>query len=169
MSKRDLFTAFVKLIGFYLFLTYFLSLLSSLYYLITVKENTFGDLLVDIGQHIFLLIVFTLLMLYGDKIVSLFRLSKGYETDNIEVGNVTAVDIVKVGIFIIGGILIVFKLPYMITWIIQRFTVAIRNENMPLYDEYGAFTAFASLVLGFLLLTNFSRIAKWFVKWNKEE
>ncbi|EHO12477.1 hypothetical protein [Myroides odoratimimus] len=77
MSKRDLFTALVKLLGFYLFLTYFLSLLSSLYYLITVKENTFGDLLLDISQHIFLLVVFTLLMLYGDKIVSLFRLSNG--------------------------------------------------------------------------------------------
>ncbi|MDM1398902.1 hypothetical protein HX049_17305 [Myroides odoratimimus] len=65
MSKRDLFTALVKLLGFYFFLSYFLSLLSSLYYLITVKENTFGDLLSDIAQHIFLLVVFTLLMLYG--------------------------------------------------------------------------------------------------------
>ncbi|MGL4584600.1 MAG: hypothetical protein ACRCVU_16660 [Flavobacterium sp.] len=169
MSKRDMFIALVKLLGFYLFLTYFLSLLSSLYYLITVKENTFGNSLSDISQHIFLLVVFTIFMLYADKIVSLFRLNKGYETDNIEVGNVTAVDIVKVGIFIIGGILIVSNLPYMITWIIQRFTVAIRNENMPLYDEYGAFRAFGNLVLGFLLLANFNRIGKWFVKWNKEE
>ncbi len=169
MSKRDLFTALVKLLGFYFFLSYFLSLLSSLYYLITVKENTFGDLLSDIAQHIFLLVVFTLLMLYGDKIVSLFRLSKGYETDNIAVGSVTAVDIVKVGIFIIGGILIVNNLPYAISWIIQRFTVAIRNENMPTYEKYGAFRAFANLVLGFLMITNFGRIAKWFVKWSKEE
>ncbi|MEC4052072.1 hypothetical protein VSP10_04640 [Myroides odoratimimus] len=169
MSKRDLFTALVKLLGFYLFLTYFLSLLSSLYYLITVKENTFGDLLSDISQHIFLLVVFTMLMLYGDKIVSLFRLSNGYDTDKIVVDNLTAVDIVKVGIFIIGGILIVNNLPYMITWIIQRFTVAIRNENMPTFDEYGAFRAFANLVLGFLMITNFGRIAKYFVKWNKEE
>ncbi len=169
MSKRDLFTALVKLLGFYFFLTYFLSLLSSLYYLITVKENTFGDLLSDISQHIFLLVVFTLLMLYGDKIVSLFRLSNGYDTDKIVVDNLTAVDIVKVGVFIIGGILIVNNLPYMITWIIQRFTVAIRNENMPTFDEYGAFRAFANLVLGFLMITNFGRIAKYFVKWNKEE
>ncbi|MDM1398906.1 hypothetical protein HX049_17325 [Myroides odoratimimus] len=106
---------------------------------------------------------------YGDKIVSLFRLSKGYETDNIAVGSVTAVDIVKVGIFIIGGILIVNNLPYAISWIIQRFTVAIRNENMPTYEKYGAFRAFANLVLGFLMITNFGRIAKWFVKWSKEE
>ncbi|MEK6492607.1 hypothetical protein [Myroides odoratimimus] len=169
MSKRDLFIALVKLLGFYLFLTYFLSLLSSVYYIVTIDENTFGHSLSDIGQHIFLLVVFTLLMLYGDKIVSLFCLSKGYETDNIAIGSVTAVDIVRVGIFIIGGILIVSNLPYMISWIIQRFTVAIRDENMPLYDEYGAFSAFGNLVLGFLLLTNFSRIAKWFVKWNKEE
>ena len=95
MSKRDLFTALVKLLGFYLFLTYFLSLLSSLYYLITVKENTFGDLLLDISQYIFLLVVFTLLMLYGDKIVSLFRLSNGYDTDKIVVDNLTAVDMLR--------------------------------------------------------------------------
>ncbi|MVX36380.1 hypothetical protein [Myroides sp. LoEW2-1] len=122
----------------------------------------------DIGQHIFLLIGFTVVMLYGDKIVNLFRLGKGYESDKIEISNLTTVDIVKVGVFIIGAMLIVNNLPYMITWVIQRFTAAVRNENMPSYNQYAAFTAFANLVLGFILLTNFSRIGKWFVKWNKE-
>ncbi|MVX35019.1 hypothetical protein [Myroides sp. LoEW2-1] len=51
MSKRDLFVALVKLIGFYLFLTYFLSLLSTLYYWISVEENTLSvDIQTKSGQ-----------------------------------------------------------------------------------------------------------------------
>lgn len=169
MSKKDLFTALLKLIGVYTFFTYLVSLLNTIFYTIVQDGTSLSEQKIEIGYYLIFIVCSLVLMLFAEKIVGVFRLNKGYERDFIALDNMKNVDIVKVGIFILGIILVVSNLSYVILWIIQRFATAVRNGNMLPFDIYSSFTAFANLILGFLMITNFGRIAKWFVKWNKEE
>lgn len=168
MSKKDLFTALLKLIGFYTFFTYLISLLNTVFYTIVQEGASFSEQKIEIGYYLIFIVSALGLMLFAEKIVGIFRLNKGYERDFIALDNMKGVDIVKVGVFVLGVMLIVSNLSYVILWIIQRFATAVRNGNMLPFDIYSSFTAFANLILGFLMITNFGRIAKWFVKWNNE-
>lgn len=88
-------------------------------------------------------------MVYGDKIVSIFRLNKGYERDFIALDNLVAADIVKVGVFIMGVMLFINNIPYTISWVIQRFSSDVSGINANVYDNYSFFVAIGNALLGF--------------------
>lgn len=169
MSKKDLITAFIKLLGFSSFFGSLISLLGTLYYIVLDEKQSFSSQLTDIGLYVIYMGVSVTLMFYGDKITNFFRLNKGYERDYIALDNLSAVDIIKVGVFLIGGMFFMENLPYTVSWLVQRFSSDVSGINMNIYDTYSLFIAGAKLVFGYLMMTNFGRIAKWFVRWNKEE
>ncbi|MDR0196162.1 MAG: hypothetical protein LBI73_13660 [Myroides sp.] len=168
MSKKDLFVALIKLIGFYTFFTYLVSLLNTVFYTIVQDEVSLSEQKIEIGYYLIFMGSSLVLMLFTEKIVGVFRLNKGYERDFIALDNMKSIDVVKVGVFIIGALYLLANIPFILVWLIQRFSTNVSGINITLYDDYSFYTAVIKMVFGYLMLTNFSRIAKWFVKWNKE-
>lgn len=169
MSKKDLFTALIKLVGFSSFFGSVTSLLSIVYSLIFAEDKPFGYQTTDIGLYAIYIVIGIGLMFYGDKIVGFFHIDKGYELDYIALDNLSATDIVKIGVFFMGAMLFVDNLPYTISWIVQRFSSDVSGINMNIYDNYSFFGAIVNLVFGYVMLTNFGRIANMFVRLGKEK
>ncbi len=105
----------------------------------------------------FLVIVKTFcwsLIFEAAKIVDLFRLTKGFTDDRIEFGNIKSADILKIGTFIIGGLMIVSNIPELLS---QMFWTFIGNDerlNFASKEKYSLTVRGLNIVIGYLLITN---------------
>lgn len=110
MTKRDFFILVIKLFGLFSLVTSLFSVLPNNISFALMYMDAFS--LAWIAVAVFVVIgLFVLLVLRPDKVVSLLRLDKGFDDDRIEVGNLKSSDILKLGIFIIGGLLILDNIP----------------------------------------------------------
>lgn len=167
MRKRDFFIIIIKLFGlFSAIATVFSALPGNLYF-------AFNDF--DLWAIIWIIIVvsfvfgvFILLIFNSGKLVDLLRLDKGFDSDKLDFGNLNAEEIVKVGVFIIGGLLIIDNIP---TFLIQTYYAFKERAIGNLFVQGNKFYWVMSginILLGYLLVTNFSFVARLFRVANKE-
>ncbi|MEC4114116.1 hypothetical protein VSO92_08350 [Myroides pelagicus] len=164
-----MFTLFIKLTGFSTVLSSLLSLLNvGLVYLF--GEQTYLKVMnIGVGQDLLFIFLGVLLMYYADKLVSVFNLSKGFIDQTIALEGITSTDVVKIGVFIMGGYLLLDNISFVITAVIQRFSASASESHISIFTNYDLVKAGLNLVLAYLMLTNFSAIAKWFVQKGTEE
>ena len=104
--------------------------------------------------------LFWLLTFKADKLVDLLRLDKGFSNDRIELGNINPADIIKVGVFIIGGLMIVRHIPILLSQIFWAFKGDIVGQEFTPKDKFNLGTSGLNVLLGYLLFTNYDVIAK---------
>jgi hypothetical protein len=105
MTKRDFFILLIKLFGLFF-------LIKSLFLITLVLRQL--NVLALISFFIGLAVVagiFWLLIFKADKVVALLRLESGLSDERIELGNIRTGDIIKIGTFVIGGLLIIDNIP----------------------------------------------------------
>ncbi len=159
MSKRDFFSIVIKLFGLYSIIISLFSILpSNLSWLV----NSF-DLLTGIWVAISFVVSFGLiwlLILNSEKVVDLLKLDKGFKDDRIDFGNLSSMEIVKIGSFIIGGILFLDNLPPFLSQTYFAFKESINHTNLSIHDDYYWLINGINLVIGYLLITNYDWVAK---------
>jgi len=159
MTKKDFFILIIKLFGLY-------SIITALF--ISLPQNlTF--VFMDFGVHsiIYLTIILTViiglfvfLLFKSHHVVRLLKLEKGFDTDSLELGNLTTLEIVKIAVLIIGGFLIIDNLPIFIQQTLKAFYSEIQIQTIESINKWNWFVNGANILIGYLLITNLNIVSR---------
>lgn len=112
--------------------------------------------------------LFVFLVFKSDRVVDLLKLDKGFDDEKIELGNLASLDIVKIGTFIIGGLLIIENIPDFLSHTLFAFKGSIVGKVRGEEDNFLWAVSGINILLGFLLITNYSFVARLLKTTNKE-
>ena len=167
MSKRDFFILIIKVFGLY-------SVVKSIFSVLP-GNISFAMSNIDFISISWILIaiivvfgLFIVLIFKADKIVLLLKLDKGFDDEKIDIGNLKSVDIIKIGTFIIGGLLILENIPGFLSHTLFAFKGDIAGIKYNDQDKFYWAVSGVNLLIGFLLLTNYNFVAKM-LKRDKSE
>ncbi len=117
---------------------------------------------------VLILALFVLLIVHADKLVERLKLADGYDDDRIDFGNLTAVSVVMIAIIIVGGLQIVTSIPELIEMMFIYFSDRVGRNQIGDYSinisGYDFIYPLLRLIIGVLLLTNYSALAKILTK-----
>lgn len=159
MTKKDFFILIIKLFGLY-------SVVTSLF---SVLPNNISFAMMNIDAYsilwIFLAIaivtgLFLALIFKADKVVQLLKLDKGFNDDKIEIGSLKVTDIIKLGTFIIGGLLILDNIPAFLSHSLFAFKGDVISLEYNTQEKFNWAVSGLNLIIGFFLFTNYDFIAK---------
>lgn len=174
MTKKDFFSVVIKLYGLYAAIITIFQTLPTLYSVVwNMREFQLSALLwmlfyAGLGVSFFLLLLFK-----SDAIVRFLRLEKGFDDDTIIFGNFNDSSVVKLAILLIGGFLILDNFSDFIAHCYFGFKSSIGSTLLEdrSYSERDYFKWFVSafnVLIGYLFVTNFKKIAGWMLDGSKE-
>ena len=103
--------------------------------------------------------LFVWLVFKADKVVELLKLEIGFDDNRIEFGNLLPVDVVRVGTFVIGGLIFIENVPGFLSHALFAF----KEKNIGVeYDSHAKFNWAVNainLIVGYLLITNYNIVA----------
>ena len=159
MTKRDFFILILKIFGLYSIVAGLFTILpSSISYLLMEFDLFFtacfiGIIAVVIG-------LFVLLIFQSGKIVDLLKLEKGFDTDRIELSSLHSKDIIKIGTFIVGGLLLLDSFPSFLSHSLFAFKRSMAGFEFGDEQKFMWAVSGINIVIGYLLMTNFDFVAK---------
>lgn len=163
MTKKDFFILMIKLFGLY-------SIITAMFFQLPQSISfAFGGFIDGIDYYsllylgvILLLIValFVFLIFKSHHIVRLLKLEQGFDTDNIELGNLSAREIIKIAVLVIGGFLIINNLPVFVQNTLNAFYHELQFQTTELIDKWNWFLPGANVLIGYLLITNMAFVAR---------
>ncbi len=175
MTKRDFFRIIIKLFGLYaLILAVFTYLPNSVIFI--TSQSKLIILLWIFGALALTVLIYILLIRKTDLIIDFLKIDKGFDDERIEFGNFNTAKIIQLALILIGGFLIISNLPNFL----QYTYLAFKNEASPsrlsqleeyslgkTRDYFNWGISVINLIVGYLLLTNYSEIIKWINKKDK--
>jgi hypothetical protein len=165
MTKKDLFVVIIKIFGLYWFILTIFGVLPHV-----IQSFAFGfDLnmiLVVIASLLISVGLLLILLFRTNSIVNFLKLDKGFDNENIQLGNLDNEGILKLAILLIGGFLILDYIPSLLFNIINAFKyranfTAVEGTNVNYFDIA---TGIVNIVIGYLLITNYKWLAGFFAK-----
>nr|WP_321236779.1 hypothetical protein [uncultured Psychroserpens sp.] len=172
MTKRDFFRIIIKLFALYsLILTVFYWIPSNYIYTIYGFE-----LLPIIGLLIMTLLAFLfyiLIIKYTDTIIDFIKIDKGFDDEILVLGNLTVSQIFIIGIIVLGGYLFITHLVDFMQYTFLAFKdqVSRKDSGFLINEQFGSTEDYfnwsysaINTVLGYLLISNNGRLAKWLDK-----
>ncbi|MFD0976984.1 hypothetical protein [Salinimicrobium gaetbulicola] len=175
MTKKDFFRILIKLFGIYaLILSLFTYIPSNISYITYQFEPI--NLIYVFGFTALIIGVYILLIRQTDRIINLLKIDKGFDDERIILGELNAVKILQLGLIIIGGFLIIDYLPNFLNYTFLAFKGQVSPSGLNYMEQvqFGSptdylnwFVSGFNLILGYLLLTNYLRIAKWLNRKDK--
>lgn len=175
MTKRDFFRIIIKLFGLYCaILTLFSSLPTYLSYLIN-QFDIFTIVWSTIVSAIVILILIALIF-NADKIIDRLKLDKGFDDEKIQFGDFSGINLLKFSVIIIGGLMIIDNIPEFLNHVYLAFRSQVSIEGINLLDtfiygqvNYSRLTiAGISILIGYLMVTNYIKIAQWLSRTEKK-
>lgn len=159
MTKKDFFILMIKLFGLSSALTNIFSVIpNNISYAISYFDLL--SILWIIGVSAIIIGLFILLVFKAEAIVDYLSLEKGFEENRIELGNLNSSDILKIGTFIIGGLMIIRNIPWFLSntyWAFKNEIAGIPNGSK---DSFNWAVNGLNLIVGYVLMTNYDLIAK---------
>ena len=168
MTKRDFFILIIKLFGLFSVVTTIFSGLPSNITFAMMGVDALSILWITVSI-IVVIGLFVALIFKADAVVRLLRLDKGFDNDKIELGNLKPADIIKIGTFIIGGLLILDYIPIFLSHSFFAFKGEIIGLEYKLQDKFNWVVSGLNIIIGFLLLTNYDFVAKKLINEKTEK
>ena len=179
MSKRDFFRIIIKLLCFYLMTILVFDFIKVISHAVIIElDSGWLFILVSIvPSAVALGVLMIVVTKYVDRALDWLRMDKGFDSDHIEVGALTISQIATFAVMLIGGYVIVIHLPGFLHHCISIFQLEsstgvfrdIENMLQP-RDPYSAWwLSLIHLFIGYLLLTNASKIGRWLVRAERGE
>lgn len=165
MTKRDLFRVLIKIFGFYSGIITLFSIVPG--YLSTLPNDFIPMLFLFVFGMIFLSLLLVYVLIFKtDFIIDKLKLDQGFEEDRIQFENINNENLLKFSIIIIGGFLVLDYLPSFLNHTFQAFKTKIHSAENNIYttNYFNWISSGINLVLGYLLLTNYKKIASYFNK-----
>ena len=171
MTKRDFFKIIIKLFGLYsATITIFTLIPTNLSYTISSFEieNTVIAILSSIIYAAIAIGFFLLILLKSDKIIDLLKLDKGFDDEIIKFEKFNSLNIMRLAIILIGGIMIVNNFPKVLTFSFYAFRSAAKVSIFDNYiidsrQSFNWIVAGINILVGYLLMTNFSSLSNWMI------
>lgn len=165
MTKRDLFRVLIKIFGFYSGIITLFSIVPG--YVSTLPNDFIPMLFLFVFGMIFLSLFLVYVLIFKtDFIIDKLKLDQGFDEDRIQFENLNNENLLKFAVLIIGGFLVLDYLPSFLNHTFQAFKTKIHSTENNIYtiNYFNWISSGINLVLGYLLLTNFKRIASYFNK-----
>ena len=158
MSIKDLFIIIIKLLGLYFLITNLFSdlAISVGYFLL---EGDLGLFLGSLPRVIVTAGLWAGLILYANRLVEILKPHEGFEKDTVDFNGHGSEFVVKVGCFVIGGLLLINNLPLFI----QEVSIAFQSESSESNGNMNWVGSAINLVIGVLLIRNHNQISKLLV------
>ena len=175
MTKRDFFRIIFKLFGLYFMVLIVFNYIPTAISYVNYKIEALGLLLLLLGT-VFSVGLFILLIRKTDIIIDWLKIDKGFDDEHIKIGNFNGLNIAKFALILIGGFMFLDFLPNFFYQTFLAFKNEISTNNLNSVDSYGNYgqvdyyqwaIAAINLIIGFIILTNYDRIALWLDKKNK--
>jgi hypothetical protein len=168
MTKRDFFRVIIKLFGlFQLLIVIFQGVpqfLQLTAYSLEASSFFFGSLLFGLTIGIFVLLIYKV-----DTIIDWLKLDTGFDEDRIQFENFNSLQIIKLGLILISGVMILNHFPNLLSQSYLAFKnsastgliSALGTSQYAILDYYSWAISGLNVVLGYLLIANYKTVAIW--------
>lgn len=167
MTKKDFFRIIIKLFGLYWLISSLFST-GQFYFLSFIPGFTLPAILMAILLFLVEIILFYLLIIKTDVLITLLHLDKGFDNDIIEFHNFDLDNIIKLGVFIIGGTMILDNIAVFLNQSYLAFKVHTSTVadliGLNGYSTYHWAVSLTKIILGYLLLTNYPALSRFLLK-----
>ncbi|MFA7274050.1 MAG: hypothetical protein WC044_09280 [Crocinitomicaceae bacterium] len=174
MTKKDLFKIILKLYGLYSIIGLVVQLPFAGYSLL---YDSRGDLdwMFLLVPIVSLLVVYTLLF-KSEWVIQLLRLDQGFDTEEATDPSIGGQAVVVIALVILAVYMIVNNIGDFVSQIVFSFRDNVSSDNFarlnPTLNLFPVnynmlLSAGLNLLIGFLLLTNYTRVSKWIVRINQ--
>jgi hypothetical protein len=155
MTKRDFFMLTIKLFGLFAVIK---SLFEFIPMMIISPDPRAIYVYIELTATV---IVLSLILIFkSDKIVHLFKLDKGFEEEWMGFENITSVGVVKIGTFIIGGLLFVQNVPQFLIQSYNALSYDANDMQSSAFNGKVMVLCCLNLAVGYLLITNYQFVSK---------
>lgn len=175
MSKKDFFTLLIKGFGLYsLVLTLFQFLPSLLSYVQFDLEIT--SLIIIALPLAIVVALFLFLIFKSENIISWLKLDKGFEKEDITLGELNQSQVIAIIVLILSGVLLLDNIPYLLLesflgfkQIVQTKGIqqVIDDSTMQRFNLHSWVIAFINVIIGIVLLSNVNRVSNWLTRVNE--
>ena len=174
MTKKDLFKIILKLYGLYSVIGIVIQLPNIIYYLSLDMSNDIGWIMMTMPA-VGLIVVYLLLFKPG-AIIRLFKLDDGFDNNETSIKGIGGKEITKIGLIVIAVYLIASNLVSFISQVVLSFKESISRNDFGQPIDFNPYplnyqvmiNSGLCLLVGFLLLTNHTRISHWVEKKKKK-
>ena len=180
MSTKDFFRILLKLFGLYILVSLFSTLQGLAYMNPWVAEGR-PPVWTDYTSMLFiptvLFSIFCLLVFYPDMIINNLKLERGMDTDHIPFEKMDQHTIVRLGLIIAGGVLILKSISPAIStgYYLLKASVpgALERDDFTGFDPFNYRIDFGThllnLIVGYLVITNSDRLSNFLLPKKKLE
>jgi hypothetical protein len=168
MNKRDFFLIMIKLAGIFSLIGMIDLIAPFLWSMLSIDME-----IQELIRIIFLLILTGLIYWFmikdANRLVVAMKLDEGFVEERIDLGNIKTEDIFRIALIILGLLLLINNLPLFIQHAFRAFQNSVLENE---YDDNNKFdwgVASVKMVIGFLLVRNYSLVLSWFPVANREE
>ncbi|MFD0837548.1 hypothetical protein ACFQ0I_17355, partial [Mariniflexile aquimaris] len=166
MTKRDFFRILIKIFALYsIILTVFTWIPSNLMY--TFYNFELMPILAGLGFTLLAFLIYYFLIKKTDQIIDFIKLDKGFDNEKIEFGGLETNKILMLGIILIGGLLLISNLTDFIQYSFLAFKNNVQKGGLNIFlneagtDYFNWTFSGINIITGYLLLTNYEKVAKW--------
>ena len=170
MRIKDLFRVILKTLGIYFLILILIPSLLRISFVFEFQQDFSMAMWYLIPNSVYTLL-FYLLVFKTDSIIQWFKLESQFEDKTMGDLNLSGQKILMLAIIIIGGIVFIQALPSLITYLILAFKNSVQLDysgnrtHQGFKDNINWISEFFNVLIGFLLITNSTRLSKWL---NKE-
>jgi hypothetical protein len=131
-----------------------------------VLYKDYSYLFISMGGFLVITFFCFLLISKADLIINKLELDKGFDDENVILGNMNSFMIFKLAVLLVGFFLIMDYVPSFLYHVINAFKKEVTSYGIDAQkvDYFGLTVSFVNIVLGYLLITNYKRIAEYFDK-----
>lgn len=169
MTKKDFFRILIKLFALNsLLLSVFTYLPQNFRYVGFGNDNSIFILIS--GIVLLIVALFIVIVWKTDSIIHFLKLDRGFDDDRIDFKNFNPKNLIKFALIFIGGFLVIDYLPMFLQNTYLGFKIEVSSTPIQESDLLGTMREFnkfdwissgLNLLLGFILLTNYSKISSW--------
>nr|WP_299345180.1 hypothetical protein [Allomuricauda sp.] len=173
MTKTDLFRVIIKIFGIYCFINAIFSLIPNFTY-----SGGFSSVSLSINTFYLLIngLIAYLLVFQTDRLIKLFRLGKGFDTEIIDTRNLKTDGLFKVALIFIGLLMITNNIAQFLDFCYLAFKKQISARGLgeidgamlqQQLDYHWWIINGLNIIFGIIILTNYKWIAKLFEEKEK--
>ncbi len=169
MTKKDFFRIIIKLFGLYsLILVIFSYIPTNMGYIL--REFQWVTLVWIFGLTAFVASIYVFLIFKVDRIIDFLKIDRGFDDEQIILGDFTTKKIVKFAIILIGGFLVVGHLPSFLHHSYVAFKQQVSGGRLNYIEDvqykasyfYSQWIVEAiNIVTGVIFVTNYQRMTNW--------
>ena len=165
MTKKDFFRLLIKIFALYFVILVTFTIFPQIVLLNQMLDNILLSFAV-IGSILLVILFSFLIIKFTDRIIIFLKLDSGFDDENIVVGNLKNIDIVKFAIILIGGFMIVDNFPKLLMDILNEFKFKATSNNLQGHEvDYFWFgVRFLNMLFGYLLISNCKSVANFLDK-----